>query len=378
MGDISFAIDGKAFYFGLIILVGGYFLYLWSQRFLTPKFKFSNLDPLLAAPSSWRQNFSRLPKTLEYTALACLWIAFINPHFFLPKSPENLQNLSPEPVEGIAIYLILDQSGSMAERIDAVLPNGNHRHIPKIDLLKLVTTDFIKERPNDMIGIIGFSRGAQVLAPLTLDHRSLLEVLKNFSIQKAKDQEGTSIGYAIYKTANLISATRHYAMDLIEEGEPAYNLKSAIMILVTDGVQESNPLDKGNRLRSMNIPDAAEYAKQQNIRLYIINVEPQIATPEFAPHRRQMQEAAKLTGGDFYLVTGGVSLDQIYDQIDHLEKTSFSQQEELLKQLQQAVSKENLPRLYRQIYLYPYFIGAALILLLAAALLNATLMKRVP
>ena len=117
-------------------------------------------------------------------ALFFFLLAFIDPHILIPK-PLN-KNPPKEPTEGIAIYLILDQSGSMEEKVEAQLPNGSTRLIPKIDMLKEVTKTFVEARPNDMIGFVGFARGAQVLVPLTLDHQAISNQLSKFDIQRAK------------------------------------------------------------------------------------------------------------------------------------------------------------------------------------------------
>ena len=81
----------------------------------------------------------------------------------------------------------------------------------------------------------------------------------------------------------MITATRRYAQDIAGAGEPAYTIQSAIMILVTDGVPEANPLDEGKRFRNMRIYEAAEYAKQQKIQLYIINIDPEFGKAEYEP-----------------------------------------------------------------------------------------------
>jgi Ca-activated chloride channel family protein len=325
----------------------------------------------------WMRRWQLLPQFLKYGALFLFFLAFIDPHILIPKASKG--NLPPkEPLEGIAIYLILDQSGSMEEKVDAVLPNGSRRIISKIDLLKETTKAFVQSRPNDMIGLIGFARGAQVLDPLTLDHQAILDQLSKLDVQRGKNQEGTSLGYAIYKTANLITATRNYAQDLQGEGQPAYTIKSAIMILVTDGVPEPNPLDQGKRFRNMSIPEASDYAKQQQIRLYIINVDPGFVSNEYEPFRKQMKEATESTGGRFFIMSGATSLVQIYHDIDKLEKSKFPGQPEILELLQEKLPKDKLPNLYRRVSFYPYLVALGMLALLLSILLKTTVMRKVP
>lgn len=250
----------------------------------------------------------------------------------------------------------------------------------KIDLLKEVTKEFIvgdaadglAGRPNDMIGLVAFARGADVLSPLTLDHRAVLEELEQLKPVSERVQDGTSIGYAIFKTANMIAATRHYAEDLISKGEPAYSIKNAIMILITDGMQDPNPLDKGKRLRNMDVPEAAAYAKKEGIKLYIINVEPKLSTEEYAPYRHIMQRAARSTGGEFFMIDQTGSLDRIYQQIDALEKSV------LPAEAAQLGGYDDRPDLFQRLSLYPYLIAFGIFSLLGSIFLQTTLLRRAP
>lgn len=368
----SFVIDYKL----VLLAVAGAFLsfYLlnFKKRFAQPHLNFSDLK-VFDGNQTVFAHWAGLPKWLMLSSLLLLSLAFLDPRLYTERPYDPANEPIKSPAEGIAIYLVLDQSGSMAEEISV---GRNNRK--KIDLLKQVTQQFIsgntqtglKGRPNDMIGLIAFARGAHVLSPLTLDHAAILSELATFNPVGERDQDGTSIGYAIFKTANMIAATKHYAQELIDKGEPAYTIKSNIMILITDGMQDPNPLDKGKRLRNMDIPEAAAYAKEQGIRLYIVNVEPKMALEEFTPHRHLMQRAAELTGGRFYMVDGTTYLEGIYREIDALEKSDLPEPE--------VLNKDQRPDLYRRFSLHPYLIGLGMLLLLTSLLLESTLFRRVP
>lgn len=348
--------------------------------FEKPHIAFSSTD--FSNPQTWISRWHKLPEILLWTAFALFSLAWIDPRFYVEKKPSATSNESiplppsQQPVEGIAIYLILDQSGSMRESV----PTGRRREEVKIDLLKEVTKKFIQGdastalqgRPNDMIGLVSFARGATVLSPLTLDHQAVLQELSNLAPVAEREQDGTSIGYAIFKTANLIAATRHYAEALVTKGEPAYTIKNSVMILITDGMQDPNPLDKGKRLRNIDVPEAAAYAKEQGIKLYIINVEPKLSTENFAPYRRVMQRAAESTGGRFFMIDQTGSLDRIYREIDLLEKSS------LPAEVRPPADFDRLPDRYQRLSLYPYLIALGLLSLLASILLQTTVMRRTP
>jgi Ca-activated chloride channel family protein len=384
MQDISFSIDFTALIVALFIAGFLYLMWSWSKIFQSPHIKFSNLSGLMSEKPGFREAYKKLPQQLLIGAFALFFFAFMDPHFYVPR--EKVEKEEPMkqvniPTEGIAVYLVLDQSGSMAGQIKARNSQGRWVQMTKMDLLKQVTTEFVKGEPEaglqgrsgDMLGLVAFARGAQVLAPLTLDHQSILKELEKLNYTADFDQDGTAIGYAIFKTANLITATRHYAQDLAGEGIPAYEIKSNVMILVTDGFQSPNPLDKNKRLRNIELVEAADYARANKIKLYIINVEPKMAIEEFALHRKLMKQIAELTGGQFYLVDSSMDLEKIYSEIDQLEKSTLPVETRFA-----APPKSQQPDLYRRISLHPFFISLGMLFIAASTLLETIFMRRVP
>src|SRR5262245_45360596 len=237
MPSVEFTLDWR----GIIIAAAFVALFFlargWSQRYPHPLWRFSHFPLLKRIPAGWSTKFHRLPDIFLYASLASFLLAFIDPHFVIPKR-ESIHLPKPPPLEGIGIYLVLDQSLSMEEQVRVRQADGSTKTMSRIDLLKAVTTDFVNARPQDLIGMITFARGAYIESPLTLDHQAILDKLKKLDIMRNKDQDGTSIGYAIYKAATIIAATRHYAETLQGEEKPAYEIKSNIIILVTDGIQE--------------------------------------------------------------------------------------------------------------------------------------------
>ena len=369
---MRFAIDyiTAGILLGSVLILGLLKIYLFPHQ-TVPSLAFSRLTDL--KHPSWRSRWALSPKNLHLLALASLAIAFIDPHLLFLKSPiSHKQNLPLRelPTEGIAIYLALDQSGSMAQSILATGENGEKKSIPKIDLLKQVTKQFIIDHPSDLIGLVSFARVPRVLVPLTLDQETLLKQLEQIQVVKNPENDGTAMGYAIFKTANLIAATRHFAQDLRTEGKPPYTIKSGIIIVVTDGFQDPSRLDQGNRLRTIELDDAAAYAKSQGVRLYVINIDPALASAQYAPQRRQLQAITTLTGGQFYLVSDNQELKDIYANINRLEKGTIFQE----ARLQTLDSKTA----YSRFSLYPFFILLGLGCLFAALFLDSTILKMVP
>jgi Ca-activated chloride channel family protein len=360
-----------------------YFLHRRRSAFADPHLVYSDLRSL--GNGNRKTAWASLPQNLLWVSLLSFATAFTDPHLLLDRKWETMGQPTtprdagqPPPTEGIAIYLVLDRSGSMSEEVIARSPSGGRRRISKINLVKEVTSKFIAGdpsiglagRPNDLIGLVFFARAANVEAPLTLEHGTVLQQLSKYNVIGQRDLDGTGIGYAIFKTANMIAATRRYSQELAHKGEPAYTIKNSIIILLTDGLQDPNPLDKGKRLRNMDIPEAAEYAKEQGVRLYMVNVDPALGTEEFAPYRHIMQRAAELTGGKFYMVDSVSNLDKIYQDINQLEKSAIPEQLE--------IDKNKRPDLYRRISFYPYLIAFGLLCLLASIMLNGLVLRRVP
>jgi len=285
-----------------------------------PSLAFSRLRDLQFP--SWRSRCLSYPFWFHVAALLFLMMAFVEPRWLLPSPPLPSSRMlaSDKTTQGVAIYLVLDHSGSMAQAVETEGKAGRRETIPKIDLLKEVTTQFIADRPADLLGLLSFARVPRVLVPLTLDREALLAQLEQIQPVSNPDQDGTAMGYAIFKTTSLMAATRHFADNLPKDEVSPYAIKAAAMIVVTDGFQNPSRLDQGNRLRSIELDDAAAYAKSQDVRLYIVNIDPIIATESYAPQRRQLEAVASSTGGRFYLVNGAAQLKSVYADIDRLEK----------------------------------------------------------
>ncbi len=350
----------------LVCLLFFYIKIYLLKKYFSPSLAFSTLKNI-EKKQSFRATYYFIPKYLYYTSFFLFLVAFIDPHLNSHKKSTNDPSHSSKiiPVEGIAIYLLLDQSSSMSQAVFAT-EQGQQVKTTKIALSKQVTKEFIEKRPNDLMGLIYFARTPQVIAPLTLDHRLLIQDLDQLKVVKGQENDGTSLGYAIYKAAHLIAATRHYAVENSAVNSVQYQINSAVIIAVTDGMQDPNYLDKGNRLRTIELEEVAQFAKEQNIKLYIINIDSAFATEQYAPHRRQMQKITKLTGGDFYLANESKDLMQIYATIDRLEKS----------QIMPNVDEEEI--VLRHLSFYPYLIGIGMICFFLASILETFYFKVFP
>lgn len=382
---------------GLILLFLSFLgLRYWTRKRETTRVFFSKLSDFRGRQPSLRLRLAPLPTYLHYAAIFFFACAFLDPHLRVQEeqqadldfpNQENEEGGLEEvalPTEGIALYLVLDQSGSMGQPLQIQTKAGNLRKMRRIDFLKEVTSQFVKGntqvglggRPNDMIGLLAFARVPEILTPLTLDHDEVLDKLSALDIVPSRERDGTGIGYAIYKTAHLIAASRHFAEELVEEGKPSYEIKSQVMIVVTDGLQNTHPLDSGHQRRTVGVSQAADLASQEGIRVYIINIEPQIRQARFRQDLNVLQEAAKHTGGHFFIADDATSLMEIYAEIDTLEKTLLPQAKTgLATIINEWVAQEDTPY-FKRISFYPYLIACGLFCLALSLLLSSTYLRR--
>jgi Ca-activated chloride channel family protein len=208
--------------------------------------------------------------------------------------------------EGIEIVLTLDCSTSM---LAEDFTWGNKR-LNRIDVVKKVVKDFIKERPDDRMGVVAFGSVAYTLCPLTLDHEWLLKNIDR--IQAGMLQDGTAIGTAVMVAINRLKDSL---------------AKSKIIILLTDGI---------NNAGTIKPLMAAEAAGALRIKLYIIGAGSKGLVPypfqdifgsiayrniELNMDEDMLQEMSRVTGGSYFRATDTESLKKIYAQINLLEKT---------------------------------------------------------
>lgn len=317
-----------------------WFLKKRKAKFQKGVFYFSELKDLITPETSSKVQFAWIPKALIGLSAALFMLAFIDPHSFVPRAHEGESR--QDPVEGKIFFLVVDQSGSMRE--DASLSES------KLDLMKREVSQFITARPQDLIGLISFARTAQILSPPTFDHANLLKEMASLETVPSPDLDGTSIGYAIFKAANLISSLKEQAAEL---GTSApYQIKGSFIVLVTDGLQDPNPLDKENPFRSMELSQAAAYAKEKKVKVYIINIEPKLSSAKFLPNLREMRKITELTGGEFYHTGSTEDLGDFVAKINQLESSKIFDNPDASR----------APTLFKKIsYFSSLLIGAALL-----------------
>jgi Ca-activated chloride channel family protein len=248
--------------------------------------------------------------------------------------------------EGIDIMLCLDVSTSMLAE-DFTL-HGQRTN--RLEVVKDVVEKFIQERKNDRIGIVAFAGRAYAVSPLTLDYSWLLENLKRVKIGMVED--GTAIGSGLSVALNRLKGTK---------------AKSKIVILLTDGMNNAGKISPSL---------AAEAAKALKTKVYAIGA----GTKGMAPYPMKdffgntvyqdvkididedsLKNIAASTEGKYFRATDTKSLQEIYAEIDRMEKTPVDEKGYME---------------YRE--LFTIFVSIALGLLFLEILLANTIVRRVP
>ncbi len=311
---------------------------LQGARGAAPAVVFSSLIPLREVGRQKRAKAGRLLISLLLLALAFFIVALAR--------PQQGRTLSHVEASGIDIMLALDVSRSMLAEDFTI---GNDR-ANRLEAVKQVTEKFIEARPNDRIGIVAFAGRPYIVSPLTLDHDWLLKNLERVRIGMVED--GTAIGSAIASTSNRLKDR---------------DSKSRIVVLLTDG---------DNNIGSVTPVTAAEAAKALGIKVYTIAA----GTRGFAPmpmmnpfgrkvyqkvrvtvDEDTLKEIAKVTDAQFYRATDSASLEDIFQQIDKLEKTTIT-----LSQYKEVRE------------LFPFFVGIGTGILAMQMVLGQTLWRRLP
>jgi len=183
----------------------------------------------------------------------------------------------------------------------------------RLSVSKMVAAEFVDKRKFDRIGLAVFAGESFTQCPLTTDHR----VVKDFlaSLQCGMLEDGTAIGMGLASGINRLKESQ---------------AKSKVLILLTDGV---------NNTGYIKPITAAEIAVQYKVKIYTIGVGSQ--GNALSPLSRRsdgryifgmtkveideslLTEIANMTGGKYFRATSKTGLEQIYNEIDKLEKTEM-------------------------------------------------------
>lgn len=278
--------------------------------------------------------------------------------------------------DGIAIEMVVDRSGSM-QALDFQIDGQN---VDRLTAIKNVAAKFVAGdegseqgpgldgRISDLIGLITFAGYADAITPPTLDHTFLIAQLDNTQIVNRRSEDGTAIGDAISLAIDKLST-----MDQRQDQK----VKSKVVILLTDGENTAGEIEP---------LQAAELAKAMGVKVYTIGVGTKGRAP-FPVHRTRsgrvmvqyvdvnidegtLRAIADATGGKYFRATDTRSLEQIYDEIDQLEKTKVETQQ-FVDYRELAVQSFRLGG-----YNVPPLLLTAFLMLAARSILSSTVLRQ--
>jgi Ca-activated chloride channel family protein len=354
----------------LLLLIVPILAYLGLRKKRGAAVRFSSLRDIRRCPVSLRLRLRPILNVARYICIVLLIIALAR-----PRKGTVLSEIS---TEGVAIEVVADRSGSMQAEMDYFGEELN-----RFEVVKKVLADFIEGnnkglggRSNDLIGMITFARYADTTCPLVSSHSVLLEFLNKTEIVRLRSEDGTAIGDALGLAAARLKKAEDELQQrkarliesgekITEEEESGFKIKSKVIILLTDGVNNAGQYDPIK---------AAELAKEWGIKIYTIGIgSAQAYTTIRTPlgtykmptgqnlDERLLKAIAERTGGFYGRADDAKTLHKIIERIDKLEKTK-------VKSIQYTQYAE----------LFGSWTMAALLILALEILANCTFFRKIP
>ena len=208
---------------------------------------------------------------------------------------------------GIDIVMAIDVSSSMLAQ--DLKPD-------RLSALKRVAAAFVDDRTSDRIGLVVYAGESYTKTPITSDKSIIKGALREISYQ-GLIEDGTAIGMGLATSVNRLKDSR---------------AKSKVIILLTDGVNNSGFIDP---------KIATELAVEFDIKTYTIglgsngtalapvgilpNGEFQYALTKVEIDEALLKEIALSTGGIYFRATNNKKLEEIYAEINKLEKSEVEE-----------------------------------------------------
>ena len=249
--------------------------------------------------SSWKDYLYHSLFALRLLAVALIIIALARPQ-------THSENAQTKITDGIDIVMAIDVSSSMLSQ--DLKPN-------RFEALKKVASQFVKDRPNDRIGLVVYAGESYTKTPVTTDKGIILSSLAELTYGQVED--GTAIGMGLATAVNRLKESK---------------AKSRVIILLTDGVNNTGVIDP---------LIAAELAAEYGIKVYTVGIgtngmalSPYALNPDGSIMYRMLQveideslmkKIAQITHGRYFRATNNQKLQQIYDEINKLETSKIEE-----------------------------------------------------
>lgn len=236
-----------------------------------------------------------LPALFFSIALGLILVALARPQ----STNEQVEQWS----EGIDIMLTIDISESM--QIEDFRPN-------RLEAAKDVARNFVAGRFQDRIGLVVFSGEAYSRSPLTTDYELLNTYIDDINFDLIESR-GTAIGSALAVSTNRLRESQS---------------ESKVLILLSDGDNTAGNIDPET---------AAKLAYAHGIRIYSIAIGKEGRVPfgqdffgrpryvENTLDETTLRQIAEIGQGNFYRVSNKQALQEVFSEIDQLEKAEIKE-----------------------------------------------------
>ncbi len=295
----NFTFENPQFFWLFLLLPLAIGWYIWKRNKQQAALKISSVKGFKIS-GSWLTKLKPLLFILRLIALSLIITALARPRTVDVST-------KTKTTKGIDIVMSIDVSASMLAK--DLRPN-------RLEALKEVAAEFIKDRPNDRIGLVVYAGESFTKTPITSDKSIVLGSLKDVKYDNVLEN-GTAIGMGLATSVNRLKDSK---------------AKSKVIILLTDGSNNAGFIDP---------KIASELAVEYGIKTYTIGIgtngmalAPVAILPNgsFQYGRVQVEidedllkEIAKVTGGKYFRATNNKKLQQIYQEIDKLERTDIEE-----------------------------------------------------
>lgn len=286
----------------LLLVPLGILLAIWLNPRLrpgVPVLRYSDIRLMVGLHESWLLRLRYIPDGLRLLAWVLLVVALARPQS--GRTQEVIRG------RGLDIVLAVDISSSM-ESLDFAPQT-------RLEAAKSVIANFIEGREFDRVGLVVFAEDAFHHVPPTLDYDLLVRLLEEVQLITSYSlDDGTAIGMGILSSANMLRGSE---------------APSRVIILLTDGA---------NNAGAYAPITAAETAAALDIRVYTIGMGRSglverpidefgnVQLVESDLDEASLQMIASVTGGLYFRAEDLAGLQQIYDQIDALERADVERQ----------------------------------------------------
>ncbi|WP_025743694.1 vWA domain-containing protein [Aquimarina pacifica] len=295
----NFTFENPQFFWLFLLIPLVIAWYVWKRNKQQPALKISSISGFKVS-GSWLAKLKPLLFVLRLIALSLIIVALARPRTIDVST-------KTKTTKGIDIVMSIDVSASMLAK--DLKPN-------RLEALKDVAAEFIRDRVSDRIGLVVYAGESFTKTPITSDKSIVLSSLKDIKYDNVLEN-GTAIGMGLATSVNRLKDSK---------------AKSKVIILLTDGSNNAGFIDP---------KIASELAVEYGIKTYTIGIGTngmaltpvailpngsfQYGMGKVEIDEKLLKEIASVTGGKYFRATNNKKLEEIYKEIDTLERTDIEE-----------------------------------------------------